>query len=81
MHIDRHHLVPRKFKGTEQFAIHKICHRKIHSTLTEKELYKAYHTWEALRAHPDIANFIEWVAKKEPGFFSRTFTSKVKKRK
>ena len=37
VNIDRHHLVPKSFKGTEQFPIHKICHRKIHSVLTEKE--------------------------------------------
>jgi hypothetical protein len=79
--IDRHHLIPRTFKGTEQFPIHKICHRKIHSTLTEKELFRSFHTWEALRQHDDIRTFIAWVAKKEPGFYSRTFSSKAKRRK
>lgn len=76
VNIDRHHLVPRKFKGTEQFAVHKICHRKIHATLSEKELYRSYHTWEALQAHEEIKTFIEWVAKKEPGFYTRTFRKK-----
>jgi hypothetical protein len=76
VNIDRHHLVPRKFKGTEQFAVHKICHRKIHATLSEKELYRSYHTWEALQAHEEIKTFIEWVAKKEPGFYTRTFRAK-----
>jgi hypothetical protein len=28
VNIDRHHLVPKTFKGREQFPIHKICHRK-----------------------------------------------------
>ena len=81
VNIDRHHLIPKSFKGTAQFAIHKICHRKIHSVLTEKELFKAFHRWETLRAHPEIAAFIVWVAKKEPGFFSRTYTTNAKKRK
>ena len=79
VNIDRHHLVPRKFKGKEQFAIHKICHRKIHSALTERELLHAYHTWEALRQHEEIRTFIEWVARKPPEFYARTFTSNKKK--
>jgi len=81
MHIDRHHLVPKTFKGKEQFPIHKICHRKIHSVFTEKELLKAFHTWEALRGNEEIAAFIAWVSKKEPAFYSRTFSTNRKKGK
>jgi len=81
MNVDRHHLIPKTFKGTQQFFVHKICHRKIHSVFTEKELYKSFHTWEALQAHPEIETFIVWVAKKEPGFYSRTFTTNTKRRK
>lgn len=72
VNIDRHHLVPKTFKGREQFPIHKICHRKIHSVLSERELLHHYHTWEALRAHPDIQVFIRWVARKPPEFYVRT---------
>ncbi len=81
MNVDRHHLVPKTFKGTEQFPIHKVCHKKIHSVFTEKELYKSFNTWDRLKAHPEIAPFIAWVAKKEPGFYSRTFSSNQKKKK
>lgn len=80
VNIDRHHLVPRTFKGREQFPVHKICHRKIHSVLSERELLQHYHTWEALRAHPDIAAFIVWVARKPPGFWTSTATAKAKRR-
>ncbi|UMR28487.1 hypothetical protein MJ904_15110 [Massilia sp. MB5] len=80
VNIDRHHLIPKTFKGKEQFEIHKICHRKIHSVLTERELLRAYHTWEALRAHPDILIFIAWVARKPPEFYVRTETSGAKRR-
>jgi 5-methylcytosine-specific restriction endonuclease McrA len=79
VNIDRHHLIPRTFKGKEQFPIHKICHRKIHSALTERELLQTYHSWEALRGHEDIRSFIDWVAKKPPGFYTRTHTSNKKK--
>jgi 5-methylcytosine-specific restriction endonuclease McrA len=81
VNVDRHHLVPKKFKGSEQFLVHKICHRKIHATFTERELLKSYHTWEALREHEEIKAFIAWVAKKDPGFYSRTFTTNAKKKK
>src|SRR5215218_5354455 len=63
VNIDRHHLIPRTFKGKEQFPIHKICHRKIHSAFTERELLQTYHTWDALRGHEEIRAFIDWVAK------------------
>lgn len=79
--IDRHHLVPKSLKGREQFPIHKVCHRKIHATFTEKELLRSYHTWEALKGHEDIRAFIEWVAKKPAGFYIRTFTSKNKRQR
>ena len=79
VNIDRHHLIPKTFKGKEQFAIHKICHRKIHSVFTERELLKTYHSWEALRAHPDIRFFIEWVSRKPPEFYVRTDTASRKR--
>jgi hypothetical protein len=81
VNIDRHHLVPRTFKGKEQFPIHKICHRKIHSVFTEKELFREFYTWDALKANAEIAAFVEWVGKKEPGFYSRTFSTNRKKGK
>lgn len=77
--IDRHHLIPKSLKGREQFPIHKICHRKIHATFSERELLRDYHTWEALRGDADIRAFIEWVAHKPAGFYARTFTSNKKK--
>jgi hypothetical protein len=79
--VDRHHLVPKSLKGREQFPIHKVCHRKIHATFSEKELLRGYHTWEALQGHEDIRSFIEWVAKKPPGFYTRTFASNKKKQR
>lgn len=79
VNIDRHHLVPKTYKGKEQFPIHKICHRKIHSVFTEKELRDHFHTWEALRRNEDIRNFIDWVAKKPPGYYARTATSNKKR--
>lgn len=69
-----HHLVPRLKggKGGPVVRLHQICHNEIHASLTEAELARDYHTIEALRAHPRLATFIRWVAKRPPGFRSKT---------
>ena len=50
----------------------QICHNEIHAALTETELARDYSTVEALRAHPRLAKFAAWVAKRPPGFQSKT---------
>ncbi|MEZ5714725.1 MAG: HNH endonuclease [Paracoccaceae bacterium] len=68
----RHHLIPRLRggKGGETVLLHAICHAEIHATLSETELARDYNTIEALRAHPRLAKFIAWVARRPPGFRS-----------
>ncbi|AXI40928.1 HNH endonuclease [Sulfitobacter sp. SK011] len=69
----RHHLIPKLKggKGGPTVLMHHICHREIHATLTEAELARSYSTMDALRAHPRLAKFAEWVAKRPPGFRSK----------
>lgn len=69
VNIDGHHLIPKTFKGKDPQVIHRICHRKIHATFTERELLNYYHTWDRLREHSEIEKFVKWVAKKDPGFY------------
>lgn len=69
--LDRHHWVPRSEGGRTQDWMHRICHRKIHSVLSERDLAACYDTPEALRAHPDIAAFLRWVRKKPPEYMDR----------
>lgn len=69
----RHHLIP-KLKGGrhgETVLLHDLCHTTIHNTLREGELARRYNTVDALRAHPDLARFLDWVAKRPPGFTAR----------
>jgi 5-methylcytosine-specific restriction endonuclease McrA len=70
--VDEHHLVPRSEGGKEKYRIHRICHRKIHATLTEKDLASEYSTWAALKNHAEMQTFIHWVAKKPAVFMDNS---------
>lgn len=65
-----HHLTPRLRggKGGPTVLLHQICHTQIHATLTETELARRFNSVAALRAHPDLARFLDWVARRPPGF-------------
>jgi hypothetical protein len=79
--IDEHHLIPKTFGGKDKEPVHKICHRKLHATFTEREMAKFYNTWSLLKNHPEIQKFIKWVSKKEPEFYSGSDETVVRKRK
>lgn len=66
--VNLHHLTPRKFKGRIAVAMHTVCHDKIHAVLSEREIARDYDSIEKLQAHPQIAEFIKWVAKKPAEF-------------
>ena len=69
--IDEHHLVPKCRGGRQTKLMHKICHRKIHSIWTEKELEKEYSDPQKIREHEEMQKFIKWVKKKEPDFYDK----------
>ena len=71
--ISKHHLIPKSEGGkdSELILIHNICHQKIHSVFTLKELRDEYHTVEKLTEHEEIKKFVKWVAKKHPDFYQR----------
>jgi hypothetical protein len=52
--------------------VHPICHRTIHRTLGNKELERDFASAAALRRHPDIARFIDWIRNKDPDFHAPT---------
>lgn len=69
----RHHLIPKAKGGrnTETVLLHHICHKTIHRVLKESELARNFNTVEALRAHPELGKFFEWVGKRPPGFLGK----------
>lgn len=66
--VEWHHLVPKSEGGRVTAPVHPICHRTIHATLPNAELARTYADPEALRAHPDIARFLRWIAGKPADF-------------
>ena len=65
-----HHLIPRSKGGKRgpTVLLHHICHKEIHASLSETELARNFHTIEALLTHPRLSRFVEWVARRPPGF-------------
>ena len=79
--IDDHHLIPKTFKGKETITMHKICHRKLHATFTEREMAKYYHTIERLLEHEEIQKFVKWVSKKPPEYYDSSKETNIRKNK
>lgn len=69
-----HHLVPRSMHRKKRWRrrltreemregvdLCRDCHDAVHRFVPEKVLAEEYRTLEALRAHAEIARFVEWV--------------------
>ena len=70
--VECHHPVPKSRGGRETVPIHPICHRKIHSVLSNRDLERGLADPGLLRAYPDTAKFIDWVRDKPPDFHAPT---------
>ena len=69
--VDDHHLIPKSLGGAKKgtVTLHKVCHTKINHTFSERELQKRYNTVGAIRGHPEMQKFIEWIQKKPPDYY------------
>ncbi len=78
--LSKHHLIPKSKggKNTETILIHNICHQKIHSVFTEKELRDEFHTVKKLVEQEEIVKFVKWISKKDPDFYERNKRMKRK---
>lgn len=70
--VQHHHLVPKAKKGRETRPVHPICHKTIHAYFTNAQLSRMGEDVEAIRAHPDMAKFLKWIAGKPPDFHAPT---------
>ena len=76
----RHHLTPR-LKGGARLGtvlLHQICHNAIHAHFNESELARRLSDIPSLRAEPEIARFLDWVAGKPGDFHAPTKRSRRK---
>ena len=81
--VDRHHLIPKCKDGTVAEPVHVVCHRKIHSTLSEHELDEYWNTWARLKSHPQLRKYIKWVRKqfaRDPEYIDTHRDTKARKR-
>ena len=62
-------------------SLHKICHRMIHALFSEKFLVEHLNTIEALRAHPAMQSFLEFIEDKPPSFDVRVRGNKEKRQR
>lgn len=70
--VEWHHPIPKSEGGRETVPVHPICHRTIHATLSNAELARGYADFAVLRAHPDMARFLRWIAGKPADFHAPT---------
>lgn len=78
--VDRHHWVPKTEGGRDWDWLHRICHKKLHSLYSEKELATRLPDAESARADPEIARFIKWVRKQPPEVTGRHAPPRRRKR-
>lgn len=76
----KHHLVPVLVGGkdSETVLLHQICHDKIHSVFTERQLAYEYNTISKLLEHEEIKKFVTWVSKKANDFYDSSKKNKSK---
>ncbi|WP_210356661.1 MULTISPECIES: HNH endonuclease [Sphingomonas] len=70
--VEWHHLVPKSQGGRVTAAVHPICHRTVHALIPNAALAKDFAEPAALRDHPGMARFIQWIADKPPDFHAPT---------
>ncbi len=75
--IEAHHLVPKAEGGRETVPLHPICHRAIHAAIDNKTLARETPTAAALRARPELAGFLTWIADKPADFHAATRRARV----
>ncbi len=79
--INKHHVVPKSLGGREAVWLHRVCHAKIHSVFTERQLLQHFHTFERLLTNEEIVKYVKWVRKRDPEFMTRHRTTRAKRRR
>lgn len=70
--VEWHHILPKSRGGRETAPVHPICHRTIHTNLSNAELARDGMSVELLRKQPGVAGFLKWIAGKPADFHAKT---------
>lgn len=70
--IEWHHVVPKSQGGRDTVAIHPICHRTIHASVSNVDLARLHPDMDSLRKRGDIRRFVAWISDKPPDFHAPT---------
>jgi 5-methylcytosine-specific restriction endonuclease McrA len=66
--ISMHHLIPKTFKGKRDdsnlLTLHKVCHMKLHSLFSERDMLHLYNTLDMIKTDKNIEKFVKWIIKK-----------------
>ena len=81
LNVNEHHWRPKCFKNKEKSPMHMICHNKIHSIWTERELEKEFFEPERIRENDEMQRYIKWVSKFPPAFYESSKDSRQRSRK
>lgn len=76
-----HHLIPKTFKGSETVDIHRICHNKLHSVFSERELVKYYYTIDRIMENKEMQKYAKWISNKPIDFYTKTKDSTIRNKK
>lgn len=79
--ISKHHLVPKSRGGKDTELMHDICHTKIHSLWTNKELENDYNSPDKILENEDMQTFVKWVSTKAPNFYSGSNDTQIRRGK
>lgn len=74
--VDKHHFVPKSRGGREQMLIHRVCHNKIHSLWSNKELEREFSDPDTIKNHPMMQDFLTFIRKKDPEFYCKSAKKK-----
>ncbi|MBT0669672.1 HNH endonuclease [Novosphingobium profundi] len=70
--VEWHHPVPKSRGGRATEPVHPICHRTLHASFTNVQLAQFGGDAALLRARPELARFLTWIAGKPPDFHAPT---------
>lgn len=76
--LTRHHLIPRCRRDArrrrqdpacerETADLCRPCHHHLHAVIAERDLERSFASVAALAAHPEIAAFTAWIARRPDG--------------